>query len=531
MNGRWLRRVFLVILTISANVAAAAASASEPRRPEPPSHFLRSVSGTPLRARPDMSPMESSWRERLEQARQRFVPASQPKPIVSSPASECGGWPSIDGAIVNGVIDPVRIGFSPSLPTNGWNVNSVSFNALPNCGPDGNAGSPMFNMSSILTHEASRFYVGLNQSTSPTESANVLETWGSSFWWNGYRYDAYLSGVVGDETPNGSGEDALTDLVASVTPNLSLDCFYRRSQGTWEELPHLGIGDIRPVLPTGFSSQSFNLYYLAEPRQVCGHAPRPIGTYFAASFQRESDGSWVSANAYEIDRTLWPDSGPGYFDANTAYWTSDRYAFSVYAYGSPSEPLDTKLIEEIARALDPAVDFTCFATTAQLTRDDVTGLGFHPPVPPIGFRETMAWLTRYGSSSLCPSAPPPIYSMYWSFANEEEGTLIDAGLWRDDSQGPRVPGGWIGESYISWNDAAGTGFWVFGYPSSGTTFPSRETLLEVAKSMDPTLDPSKLEGWQSLKSSVMSLRFPNAPDMRVLPNHAEGWGREENGGR
>jgi len=498
MNWQPLRIALVALLAAVGSLTAA----SEPRRPELPASHQRPASDQPSLARPDMPESMREALRRLENARGPIALSSEGQLSEATSSSECVVSHPIDGAFASGVVDLSRLGFSMNVPADDtWSVSSISFNAVPSCDGTSPSGPPAFKLYTSLTYLPNELELYLSQATAPTEGADLIGPDATSFWWNGYRYDARLGYSSMESPSNEAGEAILARLVGRLAPTLSLDCFHRQTHGSWDDLRGLGIGDIRPLVAENFNQTFFDLAYFAAPRAKCGNAPRPVSTYFMASFWRESDASWIYATAAEIDRTIYPDIGAGYIDAGGAIWSTERFGFAVAAgSGQFYEGAGVERIKELAKALDPNVDFSCFVTTTQLSRDDAMLLGFHPPAPPAGYRETVSWINRQGAAPGCTSAPPTSYSMFWSFADESGGAVIEALIARTESQPPQPPQGAIGEGSIWWTDALGTYYSVAGYSMTSAVPPSRETLVALARQMDPTLDPTVLPGWEALPS-------------------------------
>jgi len=255
----------------------------------------------------------------------------------------------------------------------------------------------------------------------------------------------------------------------------------------------MGIGDPRPAIPSGLSEQYSEFIVFNAPPADCNAPALETGASFSASFSDGSGRQYVSVGAYPLGPGAQP--GYGYLDEGSAYWTNGGYSFNVSGW-SENGPIGRSTIEAIARAMDPDFSAACFITTRQLDASELAALGLRAPVPPDGFAIARSNLTvteapDAGSCGELPEAEYyPQYNLYWSL--ESDDATIDASAYRNPGSGAGTPG-YIHEGGLNWSDANGTQYSVYGY-SKGSGGPvDRETLIAVAQSMDPTLDPSTLQ--------------------------------------
>jgi hypothetical protein len=457
---------------------------------------------------------------RADFAREPDEPGEMVPPYLGS----CG---DLSGLVSDGRVDPANLGFEMRLLDSDFQLLSLSFRSDAVCDENGEPVEQRVALDSSWEHAATSLAVGVSQWQAEEAIANVLDASSATFWHEGYAFTVWVQGyaypagpepAVGekpgegappsDETPPDvippDGEpdpeerEVLLEAIAQLAGGLGEECFYRRVDGSWADLPSLGIGDPRPALPEGYSETSFYLSRLEEPAQSCAS---PVGdgvggTSFYVSFANDS-GGYVTVSAYEYGE----DGGksPGYIDDYGASWQGGGYQFSVYG-ARESEPLGRELIEAIAVALDPAFPDACLYENQVLSDEDVLALGLHVPVAPSGFTLAGSFLTAQVPSGDCSdSLGEPTYSLYWNF-QDGAGAVIDASIFKYGASDGGVEGasGWISDYAISWTDEHGISYSVSGYAPDGQSI-GRELLIEVALSMDPDLVIEDLEeggGWE-----------------------------------
>jgi hypothetical protein len=269
-------------------------------------------------------------------------------------------------------------------------------------------------------------------------------------------------------------------------------CYYTQEQGSWDDLAAIGVGDPRPAIPAGLEEQYSEFWVFVAPPADCNATALDNPGSFSASWAEADGGApYVSASAYPVAPGSKP--GYGYLDAGSAYWSNGSFQFNVSAYGD-NGPLGRDTIEAIARAMDPDFSSACFIASRELDPAELEGLGFHAPATPDGYEVTNTYLNvTEAPGGDCGESPDaeyyPQYNLHWMM--EGDGTVIEANASRYPQN--TASQGYIHENGLNWTDANGTSYSVYGYSRDGNTGFDIDTLIAVAQSMDPSLDPSTLE--------------------------------------
>ncbi|MBA4180596.1 MAG: hypothetical protein C0506_08420 [Anaerolinea sp.] len=431
-------------------------------------------------------------------------------PIDGSPA----GCEAPVGDILSGsVIDPGKQGFAPRLPGAGWSLVSVSLRAAGPCEGGGTAADSKLVMDTSWLHVATGLGAHVSQAVSPEREPNVLATTYASFWDGGYQFRVDVNGFrimpAGAVTSaNGvvkpaiapvpaddpRSREVLEALVMALQPKGGLQCFYREAPGAWEDLAKLGIGDPRPAVPAGLTLQELRVTTFTAPAPGCDVAPgKPAGTGFNAVWtQDQSRGAFGVLYVSAYART--PEMGryPGHVTEYSASWSNASYQFSV---GMKSEkPLGGTKIREIAKLLDPDFERACFSVERQLSGGDLATYGLRKPKAPAGLNIVNEWMSATELNGNCGGISPDFatgVNAGWNL-EDKAGTSIQANV-NQRKGGSQPAGGSIGENHLSWVDSKGNEYFVQGASRGVSGVVAKELLLEVARSMDPTLDESKLQ--------------------------------------
>jgi hypothetical protein len=187
----------------------------------------------------------------------------------------------------------------------------------------------------------------------------------------------------------------------------------------------------------------------------------------------------------------WPGNSGGY----GANWINGKYHFNVGAKMDP--PIEAGIVEAIARALDPQFDNACMARERTLTASEMAALGINSPSIPDGYSVARTYMATTELSGDCTSEAKASYTAYpraeWNLRGPD-GAVIDVRANKAPDMPPEArKTGSISENGIWWWTDAGVQYEVFGYMEGGNGFPSRETLIAVAKSLDPGLDVDSLQ--------------------------------------
>ncbi len=412
---------------------------------------------------------------------------------VLVPGSPLPPWPACAGdigaAITGGAVQPSQLGISMNLLKDGFHLTSLTLRSDAPCGPDGQAGPGVPVLETGWTVDAAGVPLLLSQQPQAQGSGNRLDDGSASFWWQGFLYAVQLQFVVplegkGALSSAPDSRQILLQAIAELAPGLDPSCFAQRKSGTWGDLAALGIGDPRSAIPSGYQEAAFQLDFLAAPACAPDNSGTDSEVSFFALFQSASGGF--------IDIGAWSLAGsspyPGTIQDGSVAWSSDRYQFSVSG-DSGGGSLPASVLVPIAQRLDPAFSPSCALQPVTLVPADLPALGFHAPAPPAGYAAAAVTL----SGEIVPTSCARhfdfrgTYSLFWSFSNAE-GLVVSASAFRvvSDHPGPRTDPV-VSDSCISWSDDRGTAFFVSGYSAAGGGSPDRNTLVAVAKSMDPGL--------------------------------------------
>jgi hypothetical protein len=473
------------------------------------------------------------------------------RPHPQPDASPCVAT-AIDDLVGDDGIDLGRRGFELGRLGEGYLLRALATYSEGSCGDHGEVLDQALTVSTGWDHAATGSQVYVNQRQAAEPTANVLEADWASFWWRGYAFRVSVVSDCVEPPPNGvmaeellgraaaafappprigrprpeqaaravgrvaeappsappavprlsppapcrpAPGDLLSSSIAALAPGLDLECFHRRRDGSLSDLGAFGLGDPRVALPAGWTETFSRLSYLEQPAAGCG-GPAPeggAGVSFGASFSGPGD-VWADVTAESLPLGIPPS--PGHLDDHSVIWNDGRYRYSVGVWSSSGFG-DRDLVLALAAALDPHFAEACLIETRDLTPAEAVALGFRVARPPVGYEEVWSQLSAQEPSAGCGDAAGAIYGFTWSFFDGVDLGIV-ALLYRDGAgggggsggDGTAPPGGSPYEGFLSWTDAAGTRYEVYGYSSSGGPGPAHELLVEVARSMDPTFGGS-----------------------------------------
>lgn len=418
-----------------------------------------------------------------------------------------GGCPvAVEGVSAGGnAIDLSGSGFSMNILGEGFELRSIGVRGEADCDEDGNPANGRTVLDTQWEHTASGYEVYLSQRESAEEQPNVRYDSSLSFWLNGYHYTASVmshpimpfAGEIATSPPEPADDPqvqaALDAIVTQLAPDLGAQCFYTQREGAWEDLAGLGIGDPRAALPDGFTEESMNLSAFDAPADGCPGVGLdvPPSAGFNASFAASDGSVWIvlgASPAYE------GATAPGYLSGHSANWSNGNWHFYV-SYESYSP--DGETIRSLATALDPSFSDTCLIQERELDASELAGLGFNQPVGPDGYEITDSWLRVTELPEGCSSDAEgyPSYNLNWTIG---DGTHIyDAGVGRYPIEareaGAVGASGSVSDHGIHWTAEDGTYYWVSLLTGDSAAEGNRETMLAIAQSLDPSLDPNSLE--------------------------------------
>ncbi len=412
-------------------------------------------------------------------------------------------------------------GFVPAFPGPGYSALSVSMSSQAGCDKNGNPVGASLSLDSSWVHDATGIETYISQRKSSDPVANVIQQNSATFWANGYVFNVNVNSyryLQPEATPprpinagssSSAGTDAvapgsqprtpdvdprateiLHELIARLSPSTELKCFWTAGPGDWSDLAALGIGDPRSAIPAGYSEQDINVTAFDAPAAGCDTSVKPTqGFSFNAGWQKNAgDYSYINVSVYSNGNA---EDYPGQISQYGANWSHNGLQFGVYA--KSESPLGIDLIRTIAKVLDPNFSEACFIQERQLTNADLSGLGFSPAKAPDGFKLSQSNLSASEIAAGCdkPEGFESSYNLNWTF--EGGADTINAGANRYGTSQTGDGSGYQSENNLSWTSANGTNYYVNGFSRGISPTVSKDTLVAVAKSIDPNFDLSKLK--------------------------------------
>jgi len=425
------------------------------------------------------------------------------------------------GVVGGGLIDFAKGGFAAVFLGDGFEALSASVSVQGKCNDDGTPAGGDLVVDSSWKHTETGLEAYISQRKTDEKSASVLRPDSASFWANGYLYSVSVNGYsilpyatedmtkpgTASTTNSGSGSDpgmrapdadprtteVLRAIIAQLSPETDLACFWTLADGGWGALGAIGVGDPRSAIPSGYTETSVLAQtYTAPTAAGCDTSIKPTeGVNFNANWENSSEGgNYIGISVYG----MYPgQDASGFWGSLSDYganWVANGLQYSVYA--KTMEPAGIDLIRKIAKALDPSFNETCFVTERELGEGELAGLGFNTPAAD-GFSISSKHLraSEIGAGCEKPQGFEPSYSMYWTLTNG--GDTIEAGANRYGGAVDGGGSGYISGNSLNWTNASGTNFYLNAYSRGVSGEVSRDTLFAVAKSMDPSFDSSKLQ--------------------------------------
>jgi hypothetical protein len=419
-----------------------------------------------------------------------------------APRAYCPG--DLPNVLAGSTIDVSLAGIELKLLGAGYTLRAITVRAEGICDDNGQTTGSRVVVDSSWLDAGTGFEVYVSQLESEEPQPSVLTPYNAQAWSNGYVFTAWVNAYpvkpFVDDAPESEtelqaqGAALLKRVMAELAPDVAERCYYQQQEGTWDDLASLGVGDPRPAIPDGLNEQYSQIVVFSEPAADCNAPELQNAGNFNAQFGDDSSSTYVSVGAYPV--TPGQEGGYGYLDEGSAYWSNGSLWFNVSGYGK-GQPIGRATIEAIARAMDPSFSTQCLISTRQLEEGELAALGVSAPTAPDGYEIVRSQLNiTEAPGGDCPQSPDaeyyPQYNLYWSL-QDDDGNGIEANVYRYGADVPeRVPGH-IYDGGITWMDARGNQYSVYGYSRDGSNTIDRDTLIEVAQSMDPTLDVSTLE--------------------------------------
>ncbi len=435
--------------------------------------------------------------------------ASKPG-FAGSPAEAADGalryWPycpaPLPGGVAGSTIDPSAAGIAMRLLGSGFQIQSVALRGEGECDENGNATNVKPVLDTGWIHTATGVEVYVTQRPSQ-QVANYLDSYSAMVWADGYLFQLWASGgyfwplMEGDDAAvRGPSEaDMATALKAAVTqlaPNVPAGCFYRINQGSWDDLPALGLGDPRAAIPAGYTEHYVTVRVLIEPDAGCGTAKLEghYGASFDASFST-ADGGWIGVSAYQAveGQSYYGSSQAGYIA-----WSDDNWQYYVSGYGRDGQAIDQATLHAIALALQPGFSAQCIPSDVEITQQEADAAGFPAPAAPEGFTLEKSSLVRFGVvSDDCDDADDVTsgYRLNWVYLSGASTLEVYAATGVGDLPEEEARG-YISDYSIQWLTSAGVWYSINAYGAAEGPALTREQLIAFAQSIDPGLDPDSL---------------------------------------
>jgi hypothetical protein len=283
---------------------------------------------------------------------------------------------------------------------------------------------------------------------------------------------------------------ALADLGAPAEA-----CFYVARNGTWEDLAAFGVGDPRGAIPAGFAPQDAQIRVWTAPAAECNTPSAGLAINFNATWiyqgsDRQFGALFIGGSSVDPKAEKYP----GYFGDYGANWQNGKFNFNVGFKIDPSSGSIAGL-EAIAKALDPGFENACMMREVPLTPGDLQALGVGVPSAAGYTTESQRAVTtkRTGDcSGYTDAGPNSVPSLQANWQLRKGTSTIMATAYAAPPDLPAGTPGYISDANINWF-RDGVAFGVSTYSEGGDKPATRETLIEVAKSMDSSFDPSKLQ--------------------------------------
>lgn len=409
----------------------------------------------------------------------------------------------LDGVVGGGKLLSGLGNFPATLPDDSFQLTAVSLRAQRlNCDENG---AVVRALETSWLHRETGSAVTVTQTESSEPVANTLTPYGATFWRAGFAYTVFggplmTAGVkdmpvaaappdapVSSPASPQDASPAIAAMVQQLAPDIPERCFSRQRQGGWDDLAALGVGDPRPALPAGLELVQLNLTTWTPADPACPGPrpdPRQTGAAFNAMFARGKGEDMLSISAMPAEAG--PGSATGHFGQGGANWTNGRLFFGLGWGGSISDAQ----ARAVALALDPAFARACLVSARALTDAEFAALGLRDPVAPSGYLLEAGNRTHVETTGDCASPSSGSgFAVRWLMVSDGRGGVIEVDVTggAQDVFGGGAP--YVDGQTLVWHDGRGYLFLVSGFKGE----IARDTLLAVARSVDPGFDESKLE--------------------------------------
>lgn len=328
-------------------------------------------------------------------------------------------------------------------------------------------------------------------STMPTRIAPLYATFSDA----GYDFNIINLRLHGDLSPSGlplKAIDAATAhrvvelAVHQLRPPVPLSCFYRSVAKDWPDLAGLGIGDPRDAIPNGYSSLNLNFTALERPARDCPPASPPPSAEPEVQLQAMFSGPGSSLLAVFVS-SVTPDDieSPATFRPGDARWRNAKYRYSIN--WAPERVTDEQA-RAIAKALDPGFGAVCSLSARAVSFAELQQPNLREPVRPGGLPAvTTGSFLIVGGSPGCASGAPRGFQAHWLMEYRDRAGLVDVTALGGEQLPDMRPMVFEGRT-LYWKRPDGMAFYVSGIKAEF----SRDELLAIARSVDPSFDESLL---------------------------------------
>ena len=424
-------------------------------------------------------------------------------------------WPGcqapLPGILSGGGVNLALAGFDLRQLGSGFSLISFAVRSEGECDDEGHATTGSLVVDTGWRHNDTELDVWVSQRVADEPVANVRYPESATVYDGGYTFNVNVNAyrILPYEKPLGAPEVAtdssapygsdprapgvLDAALAQLVPHIPAGCYYRQSEGTWDDLATLGVGDPRPAIPAGYTEGFVSILTFIAPDTGCAGAslPNPVGAgSFNANFAN-SAGDSISVSAYSM-----PDSSetyPGYMDEWSASWTRNGLTFSIWGGRVDGTGVGAEVIQAIATAMDPAFTAVCMPRALVLPASGLEAYGIRSPLLPEGYTITSFNGSTNAVDPACTNPDPKFRAettASWTMESGEGFVEVFASKY-DDSTSPRE--GAIFENGIKWSDGKGGFYYVQAHSRGISPIFDRDTLIAIATSMDPEFDVDTLD--------------------------------------
>lgn len=348
--------------------------------------------------------------------------------------------------------------------------------------------SPTFMLETEWRHRKTGATLMVDQTATSTMPARIAPLY-ATFSDNAYDFYVMNLSMLGYPNPgvDGATHHRIVELaIQQLRPPVPLSCFYRSISKDWSDLAALGIGDPRGAIPDGFHPMNLDLTALEQPSAGCPATTPPPSAESAVQLQAMFGGDGNRLLGV-FARSLTPEDhdAQATFGSGDARWQNAKYQFSLNWH---PEQLSDEQVRAIATALDPGFEQVCSLSARQVDSAELKGIGIREPVRPGGLpAEVGGSFFLIGQSPGCADAGPGGFQVHWLMEYRDRGGLVDVTALRGEQVPYMRPMVFEGKT-LYWLRPDGIAFYVSGLKAEF----SRDELLGVARSVDPTFDETLL---------------------------------------